>query len=104
MVGEADAVRRKIGVTAQDATLDEILTGRENLELVGRLGGLRRGEASVRAEDLLAQFELLDAADRLLKTYSGGMRRRADGGIFTAVRARDLVARPRRSFVPWIVR
>jgi ABC-2 type transport system ATP-binding protein len=78
VISEADAVRRKMGVTAQDATLDEVLTGRENLELVGRLSGLRRTEAAVRAEALLAQFELLDAADRLLKSYSGGMRRRLD--------------------------
>jgi ABC-2 type transport system ATP-binding protein len=78
VVGEAKAVRRKIGVTAQDATLDEVLTGRENLEMVGRLSGLRRAEAAVRANELLAQFELLDAANRLLKTYSGGMRRRLD--------------------------
>jgi ABC-2 type transport system ATP-binding protein len=78
VVGEAGAVRRKIGVTAQDATLDEVLTGRENLELVGRLSGLRRTEAVARAKELLGKFELLDAADRLLKTYSGGMRRRLD--------------------------
>jgi ABC-2 type transport system ATP-binding protein len=78
VVGEAEAVRRKIGVTAQDATLDEVLTGRENLEMVGRLSGLRRAEAGARAKELLAQFDLLDAADRLLKTYSGGMRRRLD--------------------------
>ncbi|HXW58905.1 MAG TPA: ATP-binding cassette domain-containing protein [Solirubrobacteraceae bacterium] len=78
VVTEADAVRHGIGVTAQEATLDELLTGRENLELVGRLGGLRRRQAVVRAKELLAQFDLLDAADRLLKTYSGGMRRRLD--------------------------
>jgi ABC-2 type transport system ATP-binding protein len=78
VVGEAEAVRRKIGVTAQDATLDEVLSGRENLEMVGRLSGLRRVDASSRASELLAQFELVDAADRLAKTYSGGMRRRLD--------------------------
>ncbi len=58
--------------------VDEVLTGRENLAVVGCLGGLRRAEVAVRAEELLAQFELLDAADRLLKTYSGGIRRRLD--------------------------
>jgi ABC-2 type transport system ATP-binding protein len=85
VLGEPGAVRRKIGVTAQDATLDEVLSGRENLELVGRLGGLRRAQASIRARELLAQFELADAADRLLKTYSGGMRRRLDlaAGLMT---------------------
>jgi ABC-2 type transport system ATP-binding protein len=85
VVREAEAVRRKIGVTAQDATLDEVLTGRENLEMVGRLSGLRRVEAGTRAQELLAQFDLLDASDRLLKTYSGGMRRRLDlsAGLMT---------------------
>jgi ABC-2 type transport system ATP-binding protein len=78
VVGEAAAVQRKIGVTAQDATLDEILSGRENLVMIGRLSGLRRAQATVRARELLAQFGLTDAADRLLKTYSGGMRRRLD--------------------------
>jgi ABC-2 type transport system ATP-binding protein len=85
VVGEAGAVRRKIGVTAQDATLDELLTGRENLVMVGRLSGLRRVQARARANELLAQFDLLDAADRLLKQYSGGMRRRLDlaAGLMT---------------------
>ncbi len=78
VVGEAVAVQRKIGVTAQDATLDEILSGRENLVMIGCLSGLRRAPAVARARDLLAQFDLTDAADRLLKTYSGGMRRRLD--------------------------
>jgi ABC-2 type transport system ATP-binding protein len=78
VVHEASSVRRQIGVTAQDATLDNILTGRQNLALVGRLSGLRRREARGRASELLAQFELADAADRLLKDYSGGMRRRLD--------------------------
>jgi ABC-2 type transport system ATP-binding protein len=85
VIVEAGAVRGKIGVTAQDATLDEVLSGRENLELVGRLSGLRRAQANVRARELLAQFDLDDAADRLLKTYSGGMRRRLDlaAGLMT---------------------
>jgi daunorubicin resistance ABC transporter ATP-binding subunit len=78
VVHEAQAVRRSIGVTAQDATLDEVLTGRQNLVLVGRLSGLRRREARARAEELLAQFDLVEAADRILKGYSGGMRRRLD--------------------------
>jgi ABC-2 type transport system ATP-binding protein len=78
VVAEADQVRRSIGVTAQDATLDVVLTGRENLVMIGRLGGLRRTEAKARARELLEQFELSDAADRVLKGYSGGMRRRLD--------------------------
>jgi len=78
VVHEASQVRRNIGVTAQDATLDEMLTGRQNLIMIGRLSGLRRAEARARASDLLAQFELADAAGRILKGYSGGMRRRLD--------------------------
>jgi ABC-2 type transport system ATP-binding protein len=75
---EAQAVRRCIGVTAQDATLDEVLTGRQNLVLIGKLSGLHRAAARTRAGELLAQFDLVDAADRVLKGYSGGMRRRLD--------------------------
>jgi ABC-2 type transport system ATP-binding protein len=85
VVSEASAVRRNIGVTAQDATLDEVLTGRENLQMIGRLGGLRRAQARVRATELLDQFDLVDASDRILKEYSGGMRRRLDlaAGLLT---------------------
>jgi ABC-2 type transport system ATP-binding protein len=85
VLSEAGAVQRKIGVTAQDATLDEVLTGRENLVMVGRLSGLRRAEAKARATTLLEQFELTDAAERILKEYSGGMRRRLDlaAGLLT---------------------
>jgi ABC-2 type transport system ATP-binding protein len=78
VVREASAVRSRIGVTAQDATLDELLTGRQNLVMIGRLSGLRRSEARTRADELLAQFDLVDAAGRMLKEYSGGMRRRLD--------------------------
>jgi ABC-2 type transport system ATP-binding protein len=78
VVGDAAAVQRNIGVTAQDATLDEVLTGRENLVMVGRLSGLRRVRARARASELLERFDLADAADRILKGYSGGMRRRLD--------------------------
>ena len=78
VVGEAAEVQRNIGVTAQNATLDEVLTGRENLVMIGRLSGLRRAEARVRATALLDQFDLADAAERILKEYSGGMRRRLD--------------------------
>ncbi|MGD0455805.1 MAG: ATP-binding cassette domain-containing protein [Solirubrobacteraceae bacterium] len=75
---EPAAVQRNIGVTAQDATLDEVLTGMQNLVLIGRLSGLRRTQARARATELLDQFELTDAAERVLKEYSGGMRRRLD--------------------------
>jgi len=72
------AVRRQIGVAAQDATLDGLLTGRQNLVLVGELSGMRTGQARTRATELLELFELADAADRVVKGYSGGMRRRLD--------------------------
>ncbi len=78
VVSQAAMVRRHIGVTAQDATLDDLLTGRQNLVMVGELSGLRRSQAKVRASELLEQFSLTDAGDRVLKTYSGGMRRRLD--------------------------
>jgi ABC-2 type transport system ATP-binding protein len=85
VIREAAAVRRNIGVTAQDATLDEVLTGRENLVMVGRLGGLPRAQSRQRALELLEQFDLIYAADRVLKEYSGGMRRRLDlaAGLLT---------------------
>jgi ABC-2 type transport system ATP-binding protein len=73
-------VRRHIGVAAQDATLDPLLTGRQNLVLIGELSDLGRAESRARAKELLAQFELTDAADRVVKGYSGGMRRRLDLG------------------------
>ena len=78
VVSEAAAVRRKIGVTGQDATLDEALTGRQNLIMVGELSRLRRSEARRRATELLELLELDQAADRVVKGYSGGMRRRLD--------------------------
>ena len=78
VVTEAPQVRRNIGVTAQDATLDEMLTGRQNLVMIGRLSGLHRAGAKARATELLGQFGLAEASDRILKGYSGGMRRRLD--------------------------
>ncbi len=78
VVREAAAVRRNIGVTGQDATLDEALTGRQNLVMVGELCRLGRAAAKRRASELLETFELADAADRVVKGYSGGMRRRLD--------------------------
>ncbi|HZC52473.1 MAG TPA: ATP-binding cassette domain-containing protein [Mycobacterium sp.] len=71
-------VRRYIGVAAQDTTLDALLTGRQNLVMVGELSGMGRAPSTARAAELLAQFDLVDAADRVLKGYSGGMRRRLD--------------------------
>ncbi len=87
IVAQARQVRRSIGVTGQDATLDEQLTGTQNLVLVGELAKLGRRQARLRADELLAHFELTDAAGRIVKTYSGGMRRRLD-------LAASLVARP----------
>ncbi|MFD6160242.1 ATP-binding cassette domain-containing protein [Nocardia sp. NPDC060256] len=78
VVREAAEVRASIMLTGQYAALDEMLTGRENLVLFGRLMGLRRKESQARADELLAQFELIEAADRRVGQYSGGMRRRID--------------------------
>jgi ABC-2 type transport system ATP-binding protein len=86
VVHEAAAVRRKIGVTGQDATLDDLLTGRQNLVMIGELSRLRRAEARRRAHELLDLFELTEAADRVVKGYSGGMRRRLDLGASLVMR------------------
>jgi ABC-2 type transport system ATP-binding protein len=87
VVREAAKVRRHIGLAGQYAAVDENLTGFENLELVGRLYHLGRGVSRERARELLASFDLSEAGDRLVRTYSGGMRRRLD-------LAAALVARP----------
>lgn len=73
-----DEIRARIGLTGQSASVDEMLTGRENLMMMGRLYRLTKKSAKLRAEELLEQFNLKDAANRPLKTYSGGMRRRLD--------------------------
>lgn len=73
-----DDVRQVIGLTGQYAAVDQYLTGRENLELFGRLFHLTKKDASARADELLHRFNLADAADRGIKGYSGGMRRRLD--------------------------
>jgi ABC-2 type transport system ATP-binding protein len=78
VVREAAAVRRSIGLSGQSAAIQEELTGQENLELIGRLYHLSWPQARSRATELLAQFELTEAADRAAKTYSGGMQRRLD--------------------------
>jgi ABC-2 type transport system ATP-binding protein len=86
------AVRRVLGLAAQDATVDELLTGRENLIMIGELHHLGRRLAKARAGELLRRFDLVDAGGRLAKTYSGGMRRRLD-------LAATLVARPEILFL-----
>jgi daunorubicin resistance ABC transporter ATP-binding subunit len=73
-------VRRKIGLAGQSAAVEEAMTGRENLEMVAQLFGLRRRAARTAAADVLQQLGLTDDADRLVRTYSGGMRRRLDLG------------------------
>jgi ABC-2 type transport system ATP-binding protein len=78
IVEEGDAVRRAVSLTGQLASVDEDLTGRENLVLLGLLLGLKRRDAKQRAQELLDAFGLLEAAGRLVKNYSGGMRRRLD--------------------------
>ena len=78
VVREADAVRRQVALTGQMASVDEELTGHENLVLLGRLLGFAPGLARRRADDLLEAFGLADASARLVKEYSGGMRRRLD--------------------------
>src|ERR1039457_5160763 len=76
VVRDAAAVRRTIGLAGQNAAVDENLSGRQNLHMIGRLSHMARSKARQRAEELLEQFGLTDAATRSLKTYSGGMRRR----------------------------
>jgi ABC-2 type transport system ATP-binding protein len=78
VVAEADAVRSLVSLTGQLASVDEDLTGKENLVLLARLLGLSRRRSRTRAAELLEAFGIADAADRLVKNYSGGMRRRLD--------------------------
>ncbi len=89
---DAHRVRQLIGLTGQYASVDETLTGDENLTMIGRLLGLPRKRAKARSRELLAQFRLEDAAGRAAKTYSGGMRRRLD-------LAASLVGEPRILFL-----
>ncbi|TDC18254.1 ATP-binding cassette domain-containing protein [Kribbella albertanoniae] len=92
VVKEADTVRSLVGLSGQYAAVDELLTGRENLWMFGRLYRLSSQQAKQRAEELLEIFDLTDAADRTLKTYSGGMRRRLD-------LAGSLIAHPKVLFL-----
>jgi ABC-2 type transport system ATP-binding protein len=92
VVDEPDEVRRRIGLTGQYAAVDEHLTGAENLTMIGRLNGLAKADAMLRARQLLDRFGLSDAGDRPSRTYSGGMRRRLD-------LAASLVARPEVLFL-----
>ena len=92
VVKQADQLRSVVGLSGQYAAVDENLTGRENLWMFGRLYQLASHEAKVRAAELLDQFDLADAADRVVKTYSGGMRRRLD-------LASALIGRPQLLFL-----
>ena len=92
VVHDGAAVRQLLGLTGQFAAVDEILTGRENLQMFGRLFDLSPAEARRRTGELLERFELTDAADRPARTYSGGMRRRLD-------LASSLLTRPRILFL-----
>jgi ABC transporter DrrB family efflux protein len=92
VVHDAPAVRELLGLTGQFAAVDEILSGRENLVMFGRLFDLSPAEARRRADELLERFDLADAADRPARTYSGGMRRRLD-------LASSLLTRPRMLFL-----
>src|SRR6478609_4485465 len=78
VVSDPAGVRRSIMLTGQHVALDDMLTGRENLVMFGRLQGLKKASAKSRATELLDQFDLVNAADRRVSTYSGGMRRRID--------------------------
>jgi ABC-2 type transport system ATP-binding protein len=88
---DPQAVRTRIGLAGQFAAVDEVLTGRENLEMVGRLYGLSKGDAKQGATETLERLSLADAGDRQVKTYSGGMRRRLDLGASLLGRPRLLI-------------
>ncbi|HEY1821854.1 MAG TPA: ATP-binding cassette domain-containing protein [Trebonia sp.] len=92
VTSQAHQVRQLVGLTGQYASVDETLTGTENLVLLGRLTGATRAQAKRRAAELLGMFRLTDAASRAVKTYSGGMRRRLD-------LAASLVSAPRVLFL-----
>lgn len=87
---DPDAIRLRIGVTGQFSAIDELLTGRENLQLMADLNHLPRSQGRARAQELLERFDLIDAADRSSATYSGGMQRRLDLAM-TLVSSPDLI-------------
>ena len=91
VVAQPAQVRQLIGLTGQYAGLDDGLSGRDNLILIGRLAGLRRRQAAERALELTATFGLMDASQRLVRTYSGGMRKRLDLAASLMVSPRILV-------------
>jgi ABC-2 type transport system ATP-binding protein len=91
VLAQPQQVRAAIGLAGQFAAVDALLTGRENIELVGRLYGLSAAEARSRTTDLLERLSLTEAADRLVRGYSGGMRRRLDLGASLVGRPRVLV-------------
>src|SRR6478752_8111220 len=86
VVGDPAGVRRSITLTGQQVAVDEMLTGHENLVMFGRLQGLNKSAARARATELIREFDLREAADRRVATYSGGMRRRIDIGCGLVVR------------------
>jgi ABC-2 type transport system ATP-binding protein len=92
VVGDPAAVRARIGLAGQYAAVDDYLTGRENVEMIGRLYGLRADDSRRHATAVLERIRMIDAADRQVKTYSGGMRRRLD-------LAASLVGRPQVLFL-----
>ncbi|MGN6753398.1 MAG: ATP-binding cassette domain-containing protein [Intrasporangium sp.] len=92
VISEPGAVRRSMGLTGQAATVDEFLTGRENLRLMGSLYGLSRRDISRISDELLERFSITDAGDKVVKDYSGGMRRRLDLAV-------SLIAAPRVLFL-----
>ena len=92
LISDPVGVKRSISLTGQYAAVDEVLTGQENLEMMGQLLRLSRREARIRAHALLSEFDLIDARDRRVKAYSGGMKRRLDLAI-------SMIERPQLLFL-----
>ncbi len=96
VVRQAGEVRYRIGLAGQNAAVDGNLTGRENLRLVGRLTQLPRDRIAARADELLERFGLAGARDRLVRTYSGGMRRRLDLAILSSIHRKSFSSTSRQ--------